>query len=154
DTGVPQGGGGPIGPLPDLRAAVDTLSCGTIASYGTPEIGSSGSPALISAAGGSPSVGNPSFSIDLTGGNPSSFCVLFSGLSPGSNVQPWGTILVAGPSFFRTYSSTNGAVNASVPILIPPSLAGVTMHYQYAVRDPGFGGNVQGSDALAVTFCP
>lgn len=154
DTGIAQGSGGHIGPFPDMRAAVDSIGCGTVVSYGTPEVGSFGTPAVISASGGSPSIGNPGFSIDLTGGNPNSFCVLFSGLSQGSNVVPWGTILVAGPSFIRTYTATNGQTDASVAITISPSLAGVTMYYQYAVRDPGFGGNVQGSDGLAVTFCP
>lgn len=120
--------------------------------YGTGEIGSAGTTATISAAGNP--VSGQTVEIRLAGGNPNSFAVLFEGGSVGSNVVPWGTILVAGPPFFRTYTSTDGAGNASVLVPVDAALVGQTRFYQYAVRDPGFGGNVQGSGGLQVDFCP
>ncbi len=135
-----------------LRARVlIPAPCGSTP-YGAGEVGSTGTTATISTTG-NPANGQ-TIAIRLAGGNPNSFCVLFEGANVGNNVQPWGTILVAGPAFFRTYTSTDAAGNASVLVPVDAALAGQTRYYQYAVRDPGFGGNIQASGGLQIDYCP
>ncbi len=121
--------------------------------YGTGEIGSTGTQALVT-ANGSPTVGNPAFSIDLAGGKPSQFCVMFSGQSQASVPYSWGTMLIGAPNFLRTYSSTNASGACSILITITSGMVGQTYYYQYGVRDAGYGGDVQASNAVGVTFCP
>lgn len=122
------------------------------ANYGVSEVGSTGQLASITGSG-SPSVSNPSFSIDGAGYLPNSFGVLLAGDSVGSNVQTWGIIQVAGPNLIRTYLVSDGAGNVSAPTPVTPAMVGTTRYFMYAGRDPGFGGNVQHSDGLQVTFC-
>ncbi|MFG0317792.1 MAG: hypothetical protein ACF8XB_11000 [Planctomycetota bacterium JB042] len=142
-------------PGPGLASiTVDVASPGAASSYGTPEIGSSGTAAVMGTAGGAPSVGNPNFAVTVSGAKPNSFTFMLEGDNVGNNVQPWGTIVVAGPNFFRTITTTNGLGEASVVIPVLPAMVGTTKRYQYVTRDPGFGGNLQASDGLEVTFCP
>ncbi len=128
-------------------------TCGGVEAYGAGELGSTGQVATIGVGPGLPAVGG-NLTLTLTGGNPNSFTVLFAGQSEGSNVQPWGTILVAGPDFTRTITSTDASGAASVAFPLLPAMANLTYHFQYAVRDPGFGGNIQASGGVRVTVCP
>jgi len=135
-----------------VRARILTPAPCGFTNYGTGELGSNGQVASIFATG-EPLSGD-SIDVQVTGGNPSSFCVLFEGSSLGNNVVPWGTILVAGPGFLRHYTATDAGGNASVVFPVVPALSGTTLYFQYAIRDPGFGGNIQASDGLQVDFCP
>lgn len=122
--------------------------------YGTSEIGSTGNAATIAFTGGMPYAGNSAFGVTLTGGTPSQFAVLFSGGSQAAVTVTWGTILVGPPNFLRTYLSTDTSGGAFLGIPVAPAMVGTTSFYQYVVRDPGFGGDVQASNGLSVTFCP
>jgi len=132
---------------------VSVDACGVATTYGAGELGSNGQVASIGMSGAAPAVGG-TVDVTLTGGNANSFTVVFSGQSEGSNQTPWGEILVAGPDFLRWYTSTDGLGAAAVSIPVTPAMAGLTYYFQYAVRDPGFGGNIQASDGLKVTICP
>lgn len=126
-------------------------SCGA-STYGTGEVGSKGTQAKIGWSG-LPAPGG-GFAVTLTGGNPNSFAFLLSGASKKSVQKPWGTLLVGGPAFTRTVTTTDGNGQASVSVPIQPSQVGYTRYFQYVVRDPGFGGNLQASDGLEVIYCP
>ncbi len=133
---------------------VDASSCPGPSAYGSGELGSTGQVATMGYSGGLPQVGNPNFAVTCSGVKPNQFGVLFSGDSQGYNVEGWGVILVAGPNFLRTYTTSDGAGAAAVTIPITPAMAGTTRCYQFAFRDAGFGGDVQGANGLSVTFCP
>lgn len=132
---------------------IDPNTCPAPVPYGTGELCSKGTVANLGTLG-LPYAGNPSFALALEGGNTVSSCVLFSGDNQANSAQIWGTILVGAPNFIRTWTTTNGQGKASVVLPILPAMVGTTRYFQYAVRDPGFGGNVQGSNGLVVTFCP
>ncbi len=134
-------------------AGLDPNACPSPSNYGTGEIGSTGTMALVSASG-EPTVGNPSFYIVLTGAKPNQFCCMLSGDSQASVPYAWGTVLVGAPNFLRTYSATNGSGGCSINIPITSGMVGTTKYYQYVARDAGYGGDVQASNGLMVTFCP
>ena len=134
---------------------VDPASCpNAITKSGTAEVGSHGNTALIDAANGDPQVGNNAWAVTVTGVLPNSFGVLFAGDGLNTNSVPWGDIYPSGPNFTRTVTFSDGAGDASITVPVVPAMAGTTRHFQYAFRDPGFGGNVQHSEAMSVTFCP
>ena len=54
----------------------------------------------------------------------------------------------------RTTLTTNALGQNTFPVAITGAMVGTTRYFQYVTRDPGFGGNLQASDGLAVTFCP
>lgn len=148
-------------PVPTDGHAIDDVEllgqagpCTAPFTYGAGEIGSTGATALIGWTGGDPKAGNTSFALTLTGGPGQASTVLFTGGGQASSVQSWGTILVGGAPFTRTWLSTDASGAAAVQVPIVAGLVGQTRTFQFAVRDPGFGGNVQASDALQVTFCP
>ncbi len=121
--------------------------------YGYGEIGSTGQLAVIAATGGDPSFGNPNFAVAGAGFRPNVLGVLFTGDQQGQNVEGWGTIWTGG-FVTRTYVLADAAGAVSVAIPVTASLVGKSFCYEFAARDPGFGGDVQHSDALQVTFCP
>jgi len=94
------------------------------------------------------------FTVDVSGVKPNVFGILLQGMSQVNQRYPWGYVLVGAPGYYRTYvtSLASGACQTIVPVL--PAMAGTTVNYQYLVRDKGYGGNVQCSNGLAVTFCP
>jgi len=128
--------------------------CGAPITYGQGEVGLNGNTATIGSTGGDPTAGNTDFAVTLTGGPANAFTVLFSASGQAQNNVGWGTILVGGSPFTRTMMNLDG--NGTVDVLIPitGNLIGLTRTFQFACRDPGFGGNVQASDALQVTYCP
>lgn len=121
-------------------------------SYGQGEIGSTGGVASIAAAG-HPSASDPTFALIGAGLKPSSFVVLMTGTIPAEITTAWGQILVAGP-VTRTWTTSDGNGEVSMPITVTPAMVGTNATYQFIGRDPGFGGNLQSSDGLAVSFCP
>lgn len=127
--------------------------CVTPIAYGNPEIGSGGTAATIGSSGGDPQVGNLNFAVTLQGGLPNALAVCMAGQSAQVTNTPFGTILVGDPGLTWQWFFTDGAGGATTPINIVPALIGQTWHVQYAIRDPGFGGGAQVSDALIVTFC-
>ncbi|MBI4878278.1 MAG: hypothetical protein HY812_01270, partial [Planctomycetes bacterium] len=122
--------------------------------YGAGEVCSKGTVASIRHAGGFPSASNPGFAVALTGGNTGQFTVLFSGDTQASTIYPWGELLVGPPNFLRTYAMTDYMGRATVNIPISAAMVGTSKCFQFAVRDKGFGGDVQASDGLQITFLP
>ncbi|MFG0320414.1 MAG: N-acetylmuramoyl-L-alanine amidase [Planctomycetota bacterium JB042] len=143
--------------LPALRLAVDgklNPGCPTPTKYGTPQVSSTFQVVDIHWAG-SPSFTTNDFVLTGAGFKPASFGWLVAGGGIGNDVQPFGTILVAGPGYTRTLAGTTGAAGGialSWPIAAP--MVGATHHFQWVVRDPGWGGNLTLSQGLAVTYCP
>lgn len=133
---------------------IDAISPGGAMSYGTSEICSFGTFAVMGTSGGAPEVNTSTFAVTVSGANPSSFTFMLSGDSVGNNPVAWGTIIVAGPNFIRTTSTINGAGEGAVHVPVTPSMVGTSRYFQYVTRDPGFGGNLQASNGLKVTFCP
>lgn len=122
--------------------------------YGWGEIGSTGQLGTIGWSGGDPSASNPNFAITGSGYLPNSFAFLLAGASQKQIAKPWGILWVGGPNFTRTKTTTDGSGNCSVTLVITPSMVGTTLNFEWVVRDPGFGGNLQHSPGLSVTFCP
>ncbi|MFG0320340.1 MAG: PKD domain-containing protein [Planctomycetota bacterium JB042] len=148
-------------PIPTDGHAIDDVellgqgtACPAPTTYGVGEIGSTGATAQIGHVGGDPKAGNTEFAITLAGAPAGASAVLFTGSAQASSAQPWGTILVGGSPFTRTWTVTDAGGAASIGVPIVAGLIGQTRTFQYAIRDPGFGGNVQGSNGLQVTFCP
>src|SRR5690606_5486937 len=127
------------------------LACG-VESFGVGEFDSLGTQAVMSFSGDLEVGGT--FVAEVDGAHPSSFSFFLAGDSEGNNVQPWGTILVAGPNFTRTTTMVDGTGHGEVSITVVPALIGNSRYFQFITRDPGFGGNLQASDALKVLFCP
>lgn len=135
-----------------LAATADLTQCPSPTVYGTPQIGSQGTPGLTRWTG-TPSVSAGNFTVTASGFNPNSFAVMFTGTATATTPTPWGTILVGG-FVTRTIFFTDASGAGSIPITIQPSQIGFTRRFQCVVRDPGFGGNVQAGDAITAQFCP
>jgi len=138
-----------------LRSAVDgLLNCGSPTTYGTPQISSQ--PAVTGIAWtGSPSASINDFVVVGTGFKAASFAWILAGGGVGSNVQPFGTILVMGPGYTRTLAGTTdvvGDVALAWPVIA--AMVGTTQNFQWAVRDPGWGGGITLSQGLTATYCP
>ena len=121
-------------------------------SYGTGELGSTGETASI-AATGLPSVSDPTFALVGAGFASNSFVVLMTGTQATEVTTAWGHILVGGP-VTRTWTQSDGQGELVFPISVTAAMVGSTAAYQFIGRDPGFGGNLQASDGLLVSFCP
>ena len=126
--------------------------CAAPINYGTGELGSSGTVAAISSAGGLPSVSNPNFAITLSGGIPSTLCVLLESMGQASDPAAFGTLWVASP-FVRIPNTTDGAGNSTYVVPSVPAMAGMTLYYEWVIRD-AVAGNAQHSGGLEVTYCP
>ena len=120
--------------------------------YGAGEVGSHGNTGTTSWTGSTAS-NSPGFTIEGSGFLPNSFAFLITGQTQGSNIVPWGEILIGGV-LFRTVGATNadGDVSFSIDTSIFP--AGVTRTFQIVGRDPGFGGNIQTGNAVEAMICP
>ena len=147
---VEQDAAGPGTPSFTINAAAP----GAAVAYGAGEVGSTGNTAVMGTEGGAPTSTNPNFAVTVSGVPTNGFTFLLSGDNSADITHPWGKIYVAGPNFFRTVTTTNGLGEASVVIPISPAMVGTTRYYSYVSRDPGFGGNLQSANGLAVTFCP
>lgn len=143
--------------LPALRLAIDgklNPACPTPTKYGTPQVSSALQLTDIDWTG-TPSPTTNDFVLTGTGFKPTSFGWLVAGGSVGNDVQPFGTILVAGPGYTRTLAGTTdsaGAITFAWPIA--PVMVGAIHHFQWVVRDPGWNGNLTLSQGLRVTYCP
>jgi len=169
-TGIPQGGTTPghIGPLVDLRAAIDALGlCPPPEGYCASTPSSSGAPALISALG-STSVAANDLSLACSAAAPSQNGLFFYG--PDATEIPFGDgflCVAAGASgIFRlnppVATDASGAVVRATDYTLPPMSSGAgridvgsTWRFQFWFRDPAAGGAGHNlSNGLALTFCP
>ena len=132
----------------------DPNACPLPTTFGVGEVGSLGSTASLSSQGGLPQVGNPNFAIRLSGVRPNMIGAAMAGQGVCSLVMPYGTILIVEPRFFWSlfFNDPSGGFTTSFPVTA--GMAGQTWNVQFATRDPGFGGGVQLSDGMAITFCP
>ncbi|MFG0317397.1 MAG: hypothetical protein ACF8XB_09000, partial [Planctomycetota bacterium JB042] len=122
--------------------------------FGTPEISSTLQLTDIDYAG-LPSATTNDFVVTGSGflGNSFGWILFSDGL--GNNAQPFGTIIVSGPNFMRLLAGTTTAGgDISFPVPVTAGMVGTTQYYQWAVRDPGWGGNLTLSQGLQVTYCP
>jgi len=139
------------------QSAIDGLdpnapSCSNPIPYGTGEIGSTGNAGDTSWTGQSSASAN-NFNVTGSGFTPNSFGLVFLGTSQTNNPSNGFTILVGGV-LQRIWFTFDGAGNITVPIPITAAQVGFTRTFQVVGRDPGFGGNVQGGDAIQATYCP
>ncbi|MFG0319760.1 MAG: trypsin-like peptidase domain-containing protein [Planctomycetota bacterium JB042] len=121
--------------------------------FGTPEISSTLTLTDIDYTG-LPSATSNNFVVTGSGflGNSFGWILFSDGL--GNNNQPFGTILVSGPNFMRLLAGTTTAGgDISFPVNVTAGMVGLTQYYQWAVRDPGWGGNLTLSQGLQVTYC-
>lgn len=126
--------------------------CASPFTYGTGELGTSGNIGNTSWSG-IPSAAAGNFAIVGSGFTPNSFGVIFVGNSQTSTPTPGFTAYVGGV-ITRVYYTTDGAGNVTVPVVITPAQAGFTRTFQCVTRDPGFGGNLQGGNAVQAVYCP
>ncbi|MFG0315773.1 MAG: FG-GAP repeat domain-containing protein [Planctomycetota bacterium JB042] len=126
--------------------------CAKPVAYASGELGSTGNVGTTTWSGAS-SVSGPGFTVVGEGFTPNSFAVLFTGIGQG-NVPTSGFTIHIGQVLTRTLGQTdaNGRVEFQVPI--SAGQVGFTRTFQVVVRDPGFGGNVQGGNAIQTVFCP
>lgn len=144
----------PVGTGQTVLEGFDPNSCHLPTTFGVGEVGSLGTTASLSSIGGLPQVGNSSFAVRLSGVRPNALSVGLFGQGVGNLVMPYGTILVDQPRFIWTlfFSDPSGGFTTSFGITA--GMAGETWYMQTGTHDPGFGGGVQLSDALEITFCP
>lgn len=131
-TGIPQGAGGKIGPLPDLGAALGAL-------LGDPTVGVGGG---IAGAGGVPTLAvtglgwaGTSVGVDLSGGAASAALIQVIG---GSRVDlPLvGGTLIPSPDLITAGLATDAAGAYSTSLAIPAGIApGVQFWIQYWLTD-------------------
>lgn len=143
----------PLGTGATTIPGYDPNACVTPISYGTPETGSSGTPAVIGTSGGDPYLGNPAFALTLAGGVPNQLACAFAARNAQVANLPFGTVLVGNLDLAWQWFFTDGSGQLAVPVNVDSSLVGQTWHFQFIVRDPGFGGGAQCSDALILKFC-
>lgn len=130
-TGTAQGAGGHIGPLPNLRAAIDAIPA-PWQNLGNGLAGASGLPAL---AGNGPLQAGTPWTLKLSNARPSSAAVLFGGTS-AVNLPLLGGTLVPAPDAALGFTTTalgtlelGGAAAAGLP-------PGVPVHFQCWIADP------------------
>ncbi|MGH7151868.1 MAG: hypothetical protein ACREIU_14275, partial [Planctomycetota bacterium] len=113
--------------------------------------GSGGVVPRIATAGGIPSAaaGNPNFALVLSNARPSSFSLLMIGVSTASWIGfplPLNLAFVGMPACFLRVAidiplllatTADGLTFQPVPIVVNPSLIGVTIYAQWYVVDPG-----------------
>ncbi len=169
-TGIPQGGGaGHIGPLVDLRGALDALDlCPAPSSYCVTSPNSAGPGAVIGSTG-TTSVASNDLVLNASGAVPNQFGLFFYG--PTQIQVPFGDgfqcVGAGGLGLFRIRPpiviDSFGIVTQPLDYTQPPLdsgagkiQAGGTWYWQFWFRDPtGPGGTgFNTSDGLSVTFCP
>ncbi len=167
-TGIAQGSGGHIGPFPDLRAAIDSLStCPPPVSYCGTTVNSAGAGALISWAGSSSiSAGDGRISVD---GAPAGIFGLFF-YGSGETATPLGNgqlcVDGGGQGLFRLNPAIPTDILGSAQLVLNynqfplnsgagQAVPGQTSRWQFWYRDPAAGGaGFNLSDGLRVTYCP
>lgn len=134
--------------------AIDGLdpNCPAPVVYGQGSVGSTGQVGTTLWTG-TPSLAAGNFAITASGFRPNSFAVLLTGTKAVNVQKPWGTLYVGGFTT-RTLFTTDANGQATIPIVITPSMVGTTDYFENIVRDPGFGGNLQHGNGLQVTYCP
>jgi len=132
----------------------DPNACHLPTTIGTGEIGSLGTVASLSSIGGLPQVGNSSFAVRLSGVLPNVLGVAMAGQGLGNLVMPYGTILIDEPRFNWTLLLTDGSGGYTSSFRVTTGMAGETWYMQFGAHDPGFGGGVQLSNAIELSFCP
>ncbi|MFH0946181.1 MAG: hypothetical protein V2A76_13355 [Planctomycetota bacterium] len=132
----------------------DPNACGLPTTFGAGEIGSLGTRAQLGSIGGLPKVGNSSFAVTLTGVLPNVLGIAMAGQGTGTLVRPYGTILIDYPRFIWSYYMTDATGGYTTHFPVTTGMAGETWYMQFAAQDPGFGGGVQLSDGIEITFCP
>ncbi len=125
-------------------------SCGQPVNYGFNKVSTTGNSPVIGSTG-TPSVSGGGFTVTLTGGKPSQFCVLIDGTTQTALPQNWGFLWVGG-AVQRHYMNTdaNGAASFNVPLA---GLAGTTRYYEWIIRDTQIAFGAHHSGGLQVTFC-
>ena len=154
-TGIPQGSGGPIGPFPDLKAAIDGLdSLFPLAPWtdlGGGLAGTAGTPKLT--GGGTLQAGTP-FSLELTDARPLAVAALIVGTSQ-VDLQFYGGTLIPSPDFIVVFPQTSATgtlpLGGSTPAGIAPSSS---LYFQYWIDDPVAVLGLAGSNGLRATAAP
>lgn len=124
-------------------------SCPTPVVYGVGELGTNGNTGSIGFIG--QPIAGTNFRVTVSGMQPTSGGLLFTGVNQGSTNVFWGTLFVSG-SVVRTPITTDAVGFTQVVMPVVASMVGTTNTFQFMARDVQ-AGNPQGSDALFVTWC-
>jgi len=131
------------------------VTCSPLPSnYGTAEVSSTFQLTSIGYTG-TPSATSNDFVLTGSGFLGNSFGWLLSSDGNGVTNPPIGSIIVNGPNFTRILAGTSSAGgDISLAATVTAAMVGNTQYFQWAVRDPGWSGNITMSNGLQVTYCP
>ena len=133
-TGTPQGAGGNIGPLPDMRASLDLLLGDPTVGLGSGLAGAGGVPTLSFTGLAWPGT---SLGVDVTGAQASAAVVQVIGLSQLDLPLLGGTV-VPSLEFISSGLSADPAGEFATSLAIPAALApGLDFYIQYWMTDSG-----------------
>jgi hypothetical protein len=151
-TGIPQGSGGHIGPLPNLPVAIAGI-CSQPETYCTAKTTSGLTLPAISWTG-TPSQAANNLVVTLSDAVPNKTGLVFWGPQPASAPFQGGFLCVGGSTARgpATVISSTGAASTAIAISAP--MVGTTSYYQWWFRDPASPSTTGLSDGLQVIFCP
>lgn len=150
-TGIPQGSGGHIGPLPDLPVAIAGI-CVRPETYCTAKTTSALTLPGINWTG-TPSQGANDLVVTLSNAVPDKTGLVFWGPQPASAPFQGGFLCVGGGAIRGPATVISSAGTASTAIAISATMIGTTSYYQWWFRDPDSPSTTGLSDGLRVTFC-
>ena len=163
DTGIPQGAGGHIGPLVNLRDALDSLCAGGGTNYCVTSPNSAGAGAIIGHQG-STSLAVNDLILEAQGAVPLQSGIFFYGPSQAQVPFGDGQLCVTGGIYRMNPPQMVDAAGNVARVIdnnLPPLASGNGMispgeswHWQFWYRDPFAGGSGYNlSDGLTLLFC-